>query len=254
MKNKAENLLSEFVEHFEKTPTNYVQEVHAPLPEAETPDFPKKEKVVATPEVKPDDYLEAPAKQVDPEALIQPEELPMNVLPTTSQNQTVTTQMPDESPSDPLAQSSDIDLNREIRLKKQAITAEHGFNLYNRVQSLGSIVLYDKINKPERIISQRDRIMEKVYAGEKLEQDEILLMKGLEIEMGKFLDRREKYIASTEIEENLLKDMKSLSKDIMELHKVDPNPSYMLGIMMITQPLFNAATAFSHKIRYNTEF
>ena len=264
-KNKGHALLQGFLEDFDKTPVNHVEEVHPPLPSGEKEITnlakPKAEEVEIKKVVNEEEYSVGPAKEVKEDAIIKPDEfndpakngervidIPILEKPASIESPTILQSDKENISNSPSNDNADVK-----RMRRQAVSS-HLINVYNRLQSLGCSVVYDKINRPEHLIASRDLLMAKVMKGESLNEGEIATMKSLEKSMNGFFDRREKYFNDTEFDEKILKEIKELSVQWMEINNIDPKPENAIMLSLALQPAYNIATAFSHKLRYNTHW
>ena len=210
-----------------ETPTRKVEEVEIPEPARE---FAKAE-VVETiqpppepPKVDYTEYDEEPARIQKDQPLFENEDAPI---------------LPNPAP--------------ERKEKQRQVSSRWGVRLYDKLQALGSMFAYERLNEPSALIRKRDELLEKVYDGT-IEEDERIDLKKINEQVDGFIRRRAGYHETVYMSQELIDDIAELVEEVMVVSNKHINPMWILVMLLLLQPTINLITAFSHRMQYNTRF
>jgi len=210
-----------------ETPTRKVEEVEIPKPAREFAEAEVIETLSPTPEPPKVDYAEYDEEP----ARIQKE------IPFTENDQAQI--LPNAAP--------------ERKEKQRQISARWGVRLYDKLQALGSMFAYERLNEPKTLIQKRDVLLEKVYDGS-IDEDERIELKKINQQVDTFIDRRTGYHETVYMSQELIDDIADLVEEVMVVSNKHINPMWILVMLLLLQPTINLITAFSHRMQYNTRF
>ena len=71
----------------------------------------------------------------------------------------------------PTKKVDEVEIPADKKEKQRQISARWGIRLYDKLQTLGAMVVYDKLNGPKDYIEKRDELLEKVYDGKITEKE-----------------------------------------------------------------------------------
>ena len=160
-------------------------------------------------------------------------------------------QKPDAFSEETPEPTSDIPDDRKA--KQRQISARWGVRLYDKLQALGAMLVYDRLNGPETYIKRRDELLEKVYDASITDEEREELNFVNEI-MDGFMNRRTTFHESVHMSSELVEDIGEMAEELMEKTNTTINPIWILVLLLLIQPLMNMVTVLTHKMQYNTRF
>lgn len=145
-------------------------------------------------------------------------------------------------------------MDGEKKERRKQISSKWIIRIYNRLQELGSTVLYDKVNQPQAVLARKHEMEQKIMTGKSLDEEEQIEYKALKDIGDGFLNRRIKFHETCGMEDDLVTDATEMLQEIMEVEGHEPNPVMVLLILLGVTPAMNLMNTLIEYQQYKKSF
>lgn len=126
------------------------------------------------------------------------------------------------------------------------ILIEEGIELYDALQSMAAIAVFDKVNKPTTEIQVAQALRAKMESGNISVEERAAFLAAFDKAVT-YNGRKEKFASETQMKDSVKQSATRLATRLLALENVRLNPWAVLAFLMLIQPIINLIRVYGEK-------